>query len=296
MSNYHFSIIYKLSIIYVSLIFIGCSSNQYNTPFIDTVETLQLKAGLNNNEVIDLLGKPLYIESGNQTKQSIFWVYEVRGREVESLLIPSTNEKIPNKDHKNIRASDPIHYLRITFINNEVNNWEVIKNKEIINLQDSGGVQNKISNKFFLLGKTGMGIHSKIDGSIIGGTIGYGNLGAEIMIMDEGNGSSIMLVYKKPYNKFSLQAGIGMTSVEWEENYYACSSSLYTSKYNCENNNKYWRKYYGGGNAQGVALRLGIGYEFHIGKHFVIKPAFEMNLGNEANSGFSGMNVNIGWQ
>ena len=204
MSNYHFSIIYKLLIIYVSLIFIGCSSNQYNTPFIDTVETLQLKAGLNNDEVIDLLGKPLYIESGNQTNQSIFWVYEVRGREVESLLIPSTNEKNPNKDHKNIRASDPIHYLRITFINNEVNNWEVIKNKEIINLQTSWGVQTKVSNKFSILGKIGLGSHSKLDGgTIIGGTIGYSNIGAELMIIGDGRsyGSSIMLVYKKPYYK-----------------------------------------------------------------------------------------------
>ena len=93
-SIYHFRYQYIISDINISLLFIGCSSNQYNTPFIDTVETLQLKAGLNNDEVIDLLGKPLYIESGNQTNQSIFWVYEVRGREVESLLLPSTNKKI----------------------------------------------------------------------------------------------------------------------------------------------------------------------------------------------------------
>ena len=101
MSNYHFSIINKLLIIYLSLLFIGCSSNQYNTPFIDTAETLQLKAGFSNDEVINLLGNPLYIESGNQTKQSISWVYEVRGRKVESLFQPNTNERSPNKDHKN---------------------------------------------------------------------------------------------------------------------------------------------------------------------------------------------------
>jgi len=166
-------------------------------------------------------------------------------------------------------------------------------------LQTSGGVQTKVSNKFFLLGKAGMGIHSKIDGDIFGGTIGYGNLGAEIMIM-HGNinsqGSSFMLVYKKPYNQFNLQAGIGMTSVEWDESYYSCNSSLYTTQYSCENNNKYWRNNYNHKWADGLALRLGIGYEFHIGKHFVIKPAFEMNLGFEANSAFNGMNVNIGWQ
>jgi hypothetical protein len=174
----------------------------------------------------------------------------LRGREVESFLIPSTNEEIPNKDHKNIRPSDPIHYLRITFINNEVNNWEVIKNKEIINLQASGGVQTKVSNKFFLLGKTGMGIHSKIDGSIIGGTIGYGNLGAEIMFMSDNGeygGSSIMLVYKKPYNQFNLQAGIGMTAVEWREK---------DSNYNYEG-------------AEGIALRLGIGHEFPSNPKFI---------------------------
>ena len=61
MNNYHFSIIYKLIIIIVSLIIGGCASNQYNTPYIDIHETIQLTAGLTNDEVIDLLGKPLYI-------------------------------------------------------------------------------------------------------------------------------------------------------------------------------------------------------------------------------------------
>ena len=101
-----------------------------------------------------------------------------------------------------------------------------------------------------------------------------------------------MHFYKKLYNKFNVQAGIGITSVEWEETTYECSSSLYTTEYSCENNREQWDY----DSASGLALRLGIGYEFHIGKHFVIKPAFEMNLGFEENSAFNGMNVNIGWQ
>ena len=71
---------------------------------------------------------------------------------------------------------------------------------------------------------------------------------------------------------------------------------MYTTQYSCENNNKYWNNYPHYYSAEGLALRLGIGYEFHIGKHFVIKPAYEMNLGFVEHTGFSSLNINIGWQ
>ena len=79
------------------LIFTGCTPKIYNTPYIDATETVQLEFQLTKDEVINLLGNPLYVESGNKVNDEIFWIYEVRARSVKSDIIGKNI--ILNKNH-----------------------------------------------------------------------------------------------------------------------------------------------------------------------------------------------------
>ena len=164
--------------------------------------------------------------------------------------------------------------------------------------------------KWFILPRIGIGIHDILDGPTFGGSIGYGadswgSLAIDIMLIGEAEGTALMLVYEKVYSRFLFQGGIGFTSTGWEETERKahCSTSSYTSEYLCENANKTWYDAshsrslkYNYKSAESLGLRLGVGYQFRIGKHFVIKPAYEYNLGFEENSGFSGINLNFGWK
>ena len=120
----------KLFIIFLALFFFGCSTNAYNIPFIDSVETVTLTAGMSRSEVLGVMGQPLYSEYGNRESGEIFWVYEVRGREVKSDLLggsgPSMDnvmEAIPNKTHSIVRPTSPIHRLRLEFRNDKLYRW-----------------------------------------------------------------------------------------------------------------------------------------------------------------------------
>ena len=120
MMNKLFPDFIKFLIITILLIITGCTPKIYNAPYINTAETVHLKNNLSKNEVINSLGKPLYVEYGTQKTGEISWVYEVRAREVESELL-GTSEIIPNKDHNEKRPSPPINYLRIIFVNGKLN-------------------------------------------------------------------------------------------------------------------------------------------------------------------------------
>lgn len=61
------------------LILAGCGE-KFNAPFIDTVETLQLRPQMTMEEVITLCGDPLYVAFGDG--EISVWVYEVRVLEV----------------------------------------------------------------------------------------------------------------------------------------------------------------------------------------------------------------------
>ncbi len=143
----------KFIIITTLLILTGCTSNVYNTPYIDTAETVKLKNNLSTNEVIKSLGKPLYVEYGTQKTGEISWVYEVRTREVESKVL-ATSEIIPNKDNDEKRPGQPIHYLRIIFADGKVSKWEAFDKKEV------AVEQKNIAKKFFFHPKVGFDIIS----------------------------------------------------------------------------------------------------------------------------------------
>ena len=112
---------YLLSII--MLLLFGCATNTYNIPFVDSVETVMLTSGMSRSDVLSEMGqKPLYSEYGNEGSGEIFWVYEIRGREVKSDLLP-TSALIPNKDHNITRPTKPIHRLRLEFRDDKLYRW-----------------------------------------------------------------------------------------------------------------------------------------------------------------------------
>ena len=74
------------------IIFYGCSvadterdyqyeiddSKQYNNPFINSTETSKLDFGLSKEQVLDILGEPLFVAHGKESTKTITWIYEVR--------------------------------------------------------------------------------------------------------------------------------------------------------------------------------------------------------------------------
>ena len=104
------------------------STNPYNTPFINTDETIQLQLGMQKEDVLNKIGDPLYVESG--INSTIVWIYEVRSKEVLSDTDILANGVIYNKINANTRHSSPIHKLKVVFNDNKVMQWEMIIKKE----------------------------------------------------------------------------------------------------------------------------------------------------------------------
>ena len=100
------------------------STNPYNTPFINSDETIQLQQGMKKQDVLSKIGDPLYVDSG--INNTIIWIYEVRSTEVLSDSDILTNKVIVNKTNANTRHSSPIHQLEIIFVDNKVKQWEMI--------------------------------------------------------------------------------------------------------------------------------------------------------------------------
>lgn len=98
------------------LIIIGCSST-YNKPFINAEETIKLSFGMSQDEVINVLGNPLFVESGGNNK--VVYIYEVRTILVKSNLTTGQPKKY-NSDQKH---DAPIHELKLEFENGELKFW-----------------------------------------------------------------------------------------------------------------------------------------------------------------------------
>ena len=145
---------------------------------------------------------------------------------------------------------------------------------------------------FRLIPRLGIAIHEAGNGLIIGGQIGAGNasssMNLDVMLMfggddddgyyNERRGFAAMLVKETQGEFFISQAGIGLTSLTYD---YGCNASGWQCSGRSEN--------------LSVGLRFGAGVALNIGKHFIIKPAFEWNIGIfEDSAGFSGFNLNIG--
>jgi len=132
------------------LICVGCStissSKPYNTPFINTDDTIQLEQGMSKASVLEKIGYPLYVKSG--INNTIVWIYEVRSTEVSSDTDILSKEVTVNKTNANKRHSSPIHQLEIIFINNKVKQWEMTakaaKSKSILPELPSGSPLSKL--------------------------------------------------------------------------------------------------------------------------------------------------------
>ena len=111
----------QISIIFTFIIItlgcVGCISGIYNTPFINTDETTKLKFGMSKNDVIETLGKPLYVDSGGNDQ--VAYIYEVRTILVRSDPIDGT----PNKFHQDQKHANPIHRLKLVFEENKLIYW-----------------------------------------------------------------------------------------------------------------------------------------------------------------------------
>ena len=124
-----------LLLIIIALLATGCSTlttNSWNTPYIDTDETLQLEYGMSKEDVLSALGYPLYVEKGwpkYANSNEIVWVYEVRTEELGSdvsitggiTLVKSSSSKRPN---------GVLHKMKLTFNNGKLNHWEPLEEAE----------------------------------------------------------------------------------------------------------------------------------------------------------------------
>ena len=110
---------------------VGCANKNYNTPFINVDETINLKFGMTKDEVLNKLNEPLFVEYGD--KKKTIWVYEVRTIEIKSLILPDGTTVIPIKKsiskyplsglHKDTRHSSPLNKISLVFENNKLISW-----------------------------------------------------------------------------------------------------------------------------------------------------------------------------
>jgi len=141
--------------ILIYFILFGIFFSAWNTPYIDTDETLQLKYGISKDAVLDKLGTPLYVQKGwpNGSENELVWVYEVRTINVRSKTAANGSIEIV-KVSSSTRPADKHHRLKLTFEDNKLINWEPIKEEVVetlINIEELPKVSKK--RNFFIYPK-----------------------------------------------------------------------------------------------------------------------------------------------
>ena len=260
----------------IFMFILSACSSIYNKPFINTKETIKLHEDMSEKMVLKEIGQPLYVKSGNSDSDEIIWVYEVRTTLVKSN--PMDGE--PNKFNRDQKHSTPHHKLQIVFEKGVVKSWGKLVEKEIIPEQvaDVSTKKSKKSLGFFLLPKIGVGMHDEMEGLTLGGSLGFGPIGLDLTFMTD-DGFAFMLFYEKKYRGFQVQGGVGYTRSEWREN-----------------QESQWGGWdYNTVNRFGMGVRLGIAKEIKLGSYFVLRPAYEWNIGlTENKSGFSSISLSLG--
>ena len=222
----------KVILVVLCLFFSGCVvTNSYNTPFINTDDTIKLEYGMDKTSVYNELGQPLYVETGIQGTGSIIWIYEVRTIEVQS-MVGMTGETIPRKTYTQQRHANPLHKLRIEFIDNKVVNWGPIaevKNANPPKSKEEG--KKKKTKKFFFYPRVAIA-HEKLSqfegheddytisiitrstGMTTGLKIKSSKVGVDLETGEHSFG--IMLYYERPMsNGLNLGIGVGYERVEY---------------------------------------------------------------------------------
>tara|TARA_B100000401_G_scaffold115551_1_gene75437 strand:+ start:660 stop:1637 length:978 start_codon:yes stop_codon:yes gene_type:complete len=173
-------------------------SDNYNVPFIDTAETLNLQVGMNKSQVIYIMKqKPLYVEYGNKDTGEIFWVYEVRGREVASKYT-FEGEKYIVKNNNIQRFSQPLHHLRLEFREDKLYRWQIILTTKKTDNSSSRKMK-KFGNLFFEFG--------------IGTTSSNINANAQIE-MEDGTEYNFQCDKCYSYTTFPINLFIGVNTIK----------------------------------------------------------------------------------
>ena len=103
----------SLLILCTYLLLLSCVTQTYNTPFINSDETIKLEFGMTQDRVMALLSNPpLFVASGDA--ETVVWVYEVRTIEVKSKL-GSSGQTTPSKTSSSIKHAAPVHRLALVF-------------------------------------------------------------------------------------------------------------------------------------------------------------------------------------
>ena len=240
----------KVILIITILLFVGCAAvstdKPYNTPFINADDTIQLQEGMSKAAVLESVGDPLYIKSG--IDNTIIWIYEVRSTEVLSDTDLLTKKITPNKTNANTRHSSPIHQLEIIFVNNKVQQWDMIAKKKISKPIFEVPKKEEVKTPKKKLEKTkndkkSIETDNKLNWTVspslwLGATLddmgfGYGmsavkgKFGFEInwnsTVMDESynykmkfNTFNWLLLYEKNFSNFTTRFGLGQSNVRTE--------------------------------------------------------------------------------
>ena len=102
------------------LVLFGCSTKT-NVPFVDTTETIQLRFGMSTQNVINILGKPLFVKSGDVNQAEVEWAYEVRHKLIKSNqldITPTAKKRGSFEDYTN-----PESTLILVFKDGELVRW-----------------------------------------------------------------------------------------------------------------------------------------------------------------------------
>ena len=121
----------KIAIVIIMYMLSGCAtiSKSYNTPFINTDETITLEYGMKKSTVLNNLGNPLYVERGNKSTKEIVWVYEVRTIEVKSDILMGGKISV-TKISDDTKHAGPIHRIELIFVDNKLFSWGPMADNE----------------------------------------------------------------------------------------------------------------------------------------------------------------------
>lgn len=272
-------------------------SGSYNNPFINTSETLKIEEGMSYSSIIENIGQPLYVKSGNGLSKEVIWVYEVR-----TILVESSISGEPNKSSNNSKHAGLHHKLQIIFVNGKVDSWGELVEKQKSdngepnddtpklldqNLNDSKVNKPSFLSKFSFHTKLGPAFNNKFEENpfSMGATIFFNSIGFQLFLLGDGgkdSGYSFMGVYQKKINNIILEGKLGFSSISYDQTY----TESYYSSWNGWVENEYTDRIY----KEGISFGMSAGYEFSFWKILLI-PMLNINFGD---NGYTALTLNVG--
>jgi len=134
----------------------------------------------------------------------------------------------------------------------------------------SKGVASSAQGHIYVFPRLGVGFSDMGPGLSWGGQIGYGNESwgkvlIDVLGIEDAFVFNILVLYEPGFRPLYWQLGFGLVS-----NHY--------------------------GRAKGLGIRVGLGYNYALGKYLLIRPAIELNLGFKERSSNYAVNLNFGFK